>query len=159
MRVNCRGDKPWPSDIFLQGPPTRLSDMPQITLKPQLIGLISLIIVIFFWVLASILTQDILLQYNKPTLLAFLSVASMQVYFAFLAFEDPLQNYLEAESAYTKVKMEDTLNCLLNSVENIDTKHPDALDTLVNMDMDMITLKQVRRGYSAIYLFMIYLNM
>ena len=128
--------------------------MPQIPSKSHLIGLISLIIVVLFWLLASILTQDILLQYNKPSLLAFLSVASMQVYFAFLAFEDPLQNYLEAESAYTKVKMEDTLNSssLLNSALNsVDTKHTDSLETHVNMDM--ITLKQVKRGYSEIYVF------
>ena len=123
--------------------------MPQIPSKSHLIGLISLIIVVLLWLLASILTQDILLQYNKPSLLAFLSVASMQVYFAFLAFEDPLQNYLEAESAYTKVKVEDTLNSnsLLNSVDT-DTKHSDSLniiDTLeTHVNMDVITLKQVR---------------
>lgn len=141
--------------------------MPQIPSKSHLIGLISLIIVVLLWLLASILTQDILLQYNKPSLLAFLSVASMQVYFAFLAFEDPLQNYLEAESAYTKVRTEDTLNSAFNSalnstsnsIENVDTKHSDSLETHVNMNMDMITLKQVRRGYSEIYVFMIYLNM
>ena len=102
LRSIAEATKPLPSDIFvLQGHPhLLLIFMPQIPSKSHLINLISLIIVVLLWLLASILTQDILLQYNKPSLLAFLSVASMQVYFAFLAFEDPLQNYLEAESAY-----------------------------------------------------------
>lgn len=63
----------------------------------QFIGLVSSISVITLWLLASILTHDILKEYNKPVLMTYISVASMQIYFVFLKIEDPLFTYLEAK--------------------------------------------------------------
>ena len=72
--------------------------------SPQIIGLISLICVISLWLMASILTHDILKDYNKPVLMTFISVVSMQIYFVFLKVKDPLYNYLQSkESSNNKV--------------------------------------------------------
>lgn len=67
------------------------------TATSQLIGLVSLVSVISLWLLSSILTHDILKEYNKPVLMTFVSVASMQVYFVFLRVKDPLFAYLESK--------------------------------------------------------------
>lgn len=64
----------------------------------QTVGLISLIGVITLWLVSSMLTQDILRNYNKPLLMTFVSVISMQAYFVFLRVKDPLLAYLEAKS-------------------------------------------------------------
>lgn len=64
----------------------------------QVIGLLSLIGVISLWLTASILTHDILKEYNKPVLMTFLSVISMQIYFVFLKIKDPLHDYLEVNT-------------------------------------------------------------
>jgi hypothetical protein len=62
--------------------------------SPQSIGLASLMGVITLWLGSSMLTQDILRSYNKPMLMTFLSVISMQAYFVFLKVRDPLQVYM-----------------------------------------------------------------
>jgi hypothetical protein len=72
--------------------------------SPQIIGLISLIAVISLWLTASILTHDILKDYNKPVLMTFISVASMQIYFVFLKIKDPLYNYLQSKSTDNHVR-------------------------------------------------------
>lgn len=68
-----------------------------VILSHQLIGLVSLVSVIGLWLIASILTRDILKDYNKPALMTFLSVVSMQIYFVFLKIKDPLHAYLDLE--------------------------------------------------------------
>ena len=64
----------------------------------QITGLVSLVSVICLWLLSSILTQDILKDYNKPVLMTFVSVVSMQIYFVFLKVKDPLFTYLETKN-------------------------------------------------------------
>ena len=83
--------------------PSKLSFL--IPNSPQIIGLISLICVISLWLTASILTHDILKDYNKPVLMTFVSVVSMQVYFIFLKVKDPLFNYLQSKSIENTVKI------------------------------------------------------
>jgi hypothetical protein len=75
--------------------PSKLSFL--IPNSPQIIGLISLVFVISLWLTASILTHDILKDYNKPVLMTFISVVSMQVYFIFLKVKDPLYNYIQSK--------------------------------------------------------------
>jgi hypothetical protein len=75
--------------------PSKLSFL--IPNSPQTIGLISLVIVISLWLTASILTHDILKDYNKPVLMTFISVVSMQVYFIFLKVKDPLYDYIQSK--------------------------------------------------------------
>lgn len=76
--------------------PSKLSYL--IPNSPQIIGLISLICVISLWLTASILTHDILKDYNKPVLMTFISVVSMQVFFIFLKVKDPLYIFLQSKS-------------------------------------------------------------
>lgn len=92
----------------------------------QIIGLISLITVISLWLLSSILTHDILKDYNKPVLMTFVSVASMQVYFVFLKVKDPLFVYLESKKTRntegekeTEVKVAENEQISLKEVNNL----------------------------------------
>ena len=93
------------------------------------IGLISLIFVISFWLIASILTKDILVEYNKPALLTFISVTSMQVYFIFLWAKDPLFEYLESKYEYENIEISSTKSFSTIIAEN---------------DEDYITLIEVK---------------
>lgn len=91
------------------------------------IGLISLVLVLSFWLIASILTKDILREYNKPALMTFISVTSMQVYFVFLKLKDPLFEYLKTQTREAETD------------ELLDTKDVDIMDTI-----NAITLTDVQ---------------
>lgn len=67
--------------------------------SPQTVGLASLIGVITLWLGSSMLTQDILRSYNKPMLMTFISVISMQSYFVFLKMKDPLIVYMNSQKS------------------------------------------------------------
>jgi hypothetical protein len=86
-----------PTTLNADGKTTLKNSFVSKILSPQMIGLVSLIGVITLWLTSSILTHDILKEYNKPVLMSFVSVASMQVYFVFLKLKDPLYNYLESK--------------------------------------------------------------
>lgn len=104
-------------------------------------GLISLIIVISFWLAASILTKDILREYNKPALLTFISATSMQVYFVFLKLKDPLFEYLETDKVLIQVQVE------IDEVETLDTKSVNITNVV-----DVITLTEVHTSDDIIFL-------
>lgn len=83
------------------------------------IGLISLIIVISLWLISSILTKDILKEYNKPALMTFISVTSMQIYFVFLKFKDPLFEYLKMKTFQKDEEEEDEDNENKNDFDQV----------------------------------------
>ncbi len=85
-------------------PRGRFQSLVQKLKSPQSIGLASLMGVITLWLGSSMLTQDILRSYNKPMLMTFLSVISMQAYFVFLKVRDPLQVYIQQTKPSSVIK-------------------------------------------------------
>lgn len=71
--------------------------------SPQGIGLYSLIAVITLWLASSMLTKDMLKYYDKPVLMTFASVTSMQVYFIFLKVKDPLKKYMDLKVDFINI--------------------------------------------------------
>lgn len=62
------------------------------------IGIISLILVVVFWVGSSFLTHDILEKYDKPFLMCYLTNLSFTLYFIFLFVEDPVNRLITHKS-------------------------------------------------------------
>lgn len=62
------------------------------------IGIISLIFVVVFWVGSGFITAKILREYTKPFLMCYLTQLTYLIYFIFFIIEDPVQAMMKRQS-------------------------------------------------------------
>lgn len=71
-----------------------------------ILGIISLIMVVVFWVGSSFITADILQTYPKPFFMCYLTNLTFIIYFIFWVIDDPVQSMMRRQSEQDTTEQE-----------------------------------------------------